>query len=84
MKNLKLYIILGIVTISHFAMTFVVALFVLSTFNIVNERILHFNNILYAEILIISAIFIISIIVFSRSFTRLSNFVKKTFFRENI
>ena len=84
MKRLKLYIIIGIVAIVHFAMTFIVALFVLSTLNIVNQRLFQFDNISYLEILITAVIFIMSVIVFSRSFTRVSDFIKKTFFRDLI
>ncbi len=84
MERLKLYIILGIIAISHFALTFVVALFVLSTVNILNSRLLHFDDISYIEILIMAAIFIMSVFVFFRSFTRVSDYVKKTFFRNSI
>jgi len=83
-KRIGLYTILIIVTVFHFALTFVLTLFILSTLNIVNDRMLHLGKLDYIEILATAAIFIISIVVFFRSFSKIVQFIKTTFFRDTI
>lgn len=81
-KKILYYIILGTATATHFFVTFVVALFILSSLNILNDRILHLAKIDFLEILIAAMIFISSAVVFCRSFKRTSLFIRETFFRD--
>jgi len=83
-KRIGLCMILGIFTVLHFALTFVLTLFVLSTLNILNERLLHLGKLDYIEIAAAAVICIISIVVFFRSFSKVTQFVKTTFFRDTI
>lgn len=81
-KKIQYYIVMGVVTVTHFFVTFVVALFMLSTFNILNERTLHLVRLEFIEILITALIFIASTVVFIRSFKKTALFVKETFFTD--
>jgi hypothetical protein len=80
-KRIGFYLTIGIVTILHFIVTFVVVLFVLSTLNIVNQNILHLEKPDFIEKVITSAIFIISAFVFFKSFRKMSQFIKSVFFK---
>jgi uncharacterized membrane protein len=75
-------VLLLFVAIFHFFVTFVVVLFVLSTLNIINNRLLHIEHFNNVEIVITSVIFIISAGVFLKSFKRISEFIKKNIFRD--
>lgn len=74
-------IVLVIVSLAHFFITFVVLLFILSTLNILNERILHLARLDFLEVLVTVVIFTTSAVVFLRSFKKTSILVKETFFR---
>lgn len=82
LKKIFYNIVLGIVTVTHFFVTFVVALFILSTLNILNERILHIARLDFLEILVTILIFTVSAVVFFRSFKKTSLLIKETFFRD--
>ena len=81
LKKIYYNIVLGIVTVVHFFVTFVVTLFILSTLNIVNERILHLARLNFLEIMITVLIFSASAVVFFRSFKKTSLLIRETFFR---
>jgi len=82
LKKVCYNIVLGIVTVTHFFVTFVVALFILSTLNILNERILHLARLDFLEILLTVVIFTASVVVFFRSFKKTSLLIRGTFFRD--
>ena len=82
-KRIWFYIIVGTYSIFHFFLTFVVTLFILSTLNIVNQRMFHLDKLDYIEIAVTAAIFFISIMVFIRSFNKISDFIRDTFFRDS-
>lgn len=71
-------LILTAVTVIHVLLTFVVILFVLSTLNIMNNRILHIEKLEGAEIIITAVLFTVSLIVFLRSFKKMTRFIKQT------
>ena len=75
-------IVLVIVTVTHFFVTFVVTLFILSSLNILNERILHLSRLDFLEILLTVMIFTASAVVFFRSFKKTSLFIRETLFRD--
>jgi hypothetical protein len=81
LKKTYFNIVLGIMTVAHFFITFVVALFVLSTLNILNERVLHLAKLNFLEIMITVLIFSASAVVFFRSFKKTSLLIRKTLFR---
>jgi hypothetical protein len=81
LKKIYYNIILGVMTVVHFFVTFVVTLFILSTLNIVNERILHLARLNFLEIMITVLIFSASALVFFRSFKKTSLLIRETFFR---
>ena len=74
--------ILATVTAAHFLVTFVVALLLLGSLNILNERILHLAKLDFLEILITAVIFISSIVVYFRSFKKTTLLVRESFFRD--
>ena len=82
LKKIYYKIVLGIVTVTHFFVTFVVTLFILSTLNIVNERILHLARLDFLEIMITVLIFTASAVVFFRSFKKTSLLIRETFFKD--
>ena len=82
LKKIFYNIVLGIVTVTHFFVTFVVALFILSTLNILNERILHLARLDFLEILVTVVIFISSAVVFFRSFKKTALLIRESFFRD--
>lgn len=84
MKKIGYLIIMLIVTVAHFLVTFVVVLFLLSTLNIVNEDILHIGELKYIEITISACIFIVSAFIYVKSFGKMSLFIKKTFSNNNL
>ncbi|HDH34212.1 MAG TPA: hypothetical protein ENH45_01280 [Nitrospirae bacterium] len=75
-------IVLGIVTVTHFFVTFVVALFIMSTLNILNERLLHLARLNFLEVLITVVIFTASAAAFFRSFKKTSLSIRENFFRD--
>ena len=81
-KKISYYMILATVTATHFLVTFVVALLLMSSLNILNERILHLTNLNFLEILITAVIFISSIVVYFRSFKKTALIVRESFFRD--
>jgi len=82
LKKICYYIVLGIVTVTHFFVTFVVSLFMLSTLNILNERVLHLARLDFLETMITVLIFITSAAVFFRSFKKTSISIRENFFRD--
>jgi predicted PurR-regulated permease PerM len=82
LKKICYNTVMGIVTVTHFFVTFVVALFILSTLNILNQRLLHLEKLDFLEILVTVLIFIASAVVFFRSFKKTAMFVRETFFRD--
>jgi len=82
LKKICFNIVLGIVTVTHFFVTFVVTLFILSSLNILNERILHLARLDFLEILLTVVIFTVSAAVFFRSFKKTSLFIRETLFRD--
>ena len=82
LKKTYYNIVLGIVTLTHFFVTFVVILFILSTLNILNERILHLAKLDFLEILLSALIFISSAVVFFRSFNKTALSIRESFFRD--
>ena len=82
MQKLGFIIATILVTGLHFFLTFVVALLLLSTLNIVNQDILHIERLHYAEIAISAGIFIISGFIYFRSFRKTTLFLKTNFFRD--
>lgn len=82
LKKICYAIVLGIVAVTHFFVTFVVTLFILSSLNILNERILHLAKLDFLEILLTVVIFTASAIVFFRSFKKTSLFIRETLFRD--
>ncbi len=73
--------VIGMVTVMHFALTFVVALFIVSTLNIANQKTVNFQHINYIEIALTSAIFLLSVTVYFRSYKKMALFIENTFFR---
>ncbi len=82
LHRIKFLLIFLIITVSHFLVTFVVALFLLSTLNILNSSIFHLENLRYVEIAVSAALFLVSAIIFFRSYEKISQFIKNTFFRK--
>ncbi|MEN8263432.1 MAG: hypothetical protein ABFR82_08225 [Nitrospirota bacterium] len=76
------YIIFSAITVLHFLLTFVVILLVLSTVNIINQSMLHFEKLDYFEIAISLCIFFASLIVFVKSFKKISLFVRQVRFKK--
>jgi hypothetical protein len=76
------YIIFSAITVLHFLLTAVVILLVLSTVNIINQRMLHFEKLDYFEIAISLCIFSASFIVFVKSFKKISLFVRQVRFKK--
>ncbi len=81
LKRIGFYIAICATAVFHFLLTFVVILFVLSTANIINSRFLHFDKLDYFEIFITAAILIISLIVFLKSFKKISRVIKQAIFK---
>lgn len=71
-------------SMTHFLVTFVVALLLLSTLNIVNDDILHIEKLRYIEITIVAVIFIISAFIYIKSYRKLSLFIKNTFLHNHL
>ena len=82
MRKLGYIITVILVTGLHFFLTFVVALFLLSSLNIVNENIVHIEKLHYAEVAVTAAIFVMSAFIYFRSFRRITFFIKFNFFRD--
>jgi hypothetical protein len=82
MQKLGFIIAIILVTGLHFFLTFVVALFLLSTLNIVNQDILHIEKLYYAEVTVSAVIFIISGFIYFRGFRKITMFLKINFFRD--
>jgi len=82
LKKILYNFVLGIVTVTHFFVTFVVVLFILSTLNILNERTLHLARLDFLEILVTFLIFTTSAVVFFKSFKKTSLLIRETFFRD--
>jgi hypothetical protein len=80
-KNSAYYISLILAAVFHFLLTGVVALFVMSSLNIINRTMLHFESIKFFEFMILAAIFLISLAVYLRSFRKIAGVLKKTFFQ---
>lgn len=72
------FLILTAVTVVHILLTFVVILFVLSTLNIINNRLLHIERLESAEIIIAAVLFAVSLIVFLKSFKKMTSFIRQT------
>jgi hypothetical protein len=68
------------VTLAHILLTAVVVLFLLSTINILNDSVLHFQSVKPLELTVIAGLFLLSGILFIRSFQKVSRFIKITFF----
>ncbi len=68
------------VTALHFLVTFVVLLFLLSTLNITNRNLLHFERLDYIEIFLAVIIIILSVRIYFRSFRKISQSIKVNFF----
>lgn len=81
LRRLGVFLILGMITFMHFAVTFVVVLFILSTINITNRNIPLPFDLKYLEITVTAVIFIISAIVFIKSVKRTSQFIREIIFR---
>ena len=82
LKKIYYNIVLGIMTLFHFFLTFVVALLIVSSLNIANERILHLARLDFLEILLTALIFIASAVVFFRSFKKTALSIRESFFRD--
>ncbi len=76
------HIIFAAITFLHFLLTAVVILLVLSTVNIINQSILHFDKLDYFEIAISLCIFFASLIVFVKSFKKVSLFASQIRFKK--
>lgn len=83
LRRIGPYIIFTAITVLHFLFTVVVILLVLSTLNIINQSMLHFEKLDYFEIAISLCIFITSLIVFVKSFKKISLFVKQVTFKKD-
>jgi hypothetical protein len=81
LKNSAYYISLILAAVFHFLLTAVVALFIISSLNIINRTILHFESLKYIEIMVLAAVFLVSLTVYLRSFRKIAVVVKKTFFQ---
>jgi hypothetical protein len=81
LKTSAYYISLILAAVFHFLLTAVVALFVISSLNIINRTILHFESLKYFEITVIAAVILISLTAYLRSFRKIAAVVKKTFFQ---
>ena len=79
LKNIRYYIFHLFFAVMHFMATFVVVLFVLGTFNILNQNLFHIERPDHIEKVMTAAIFVVSIIVFFKSFKRLSKFIETAF-----
>lgn len=75
-------LILTAATVLHILLTFVLILFVLSTVSIINTRMMHIEIPESAEIIIAVVLFAVSIIVFLRSFKKLSQFIKQNILKD--
>ena len=82
LKKIYYNIALAIMTLTHFFVTFVVILCILSSLNILNERILHLAKLDFLEILLSALIFFASTVVFLRSFKKTALSIKESFFRD--
>jgi hypothetical protein len=82
LKKIYYNIALGIMTLAHFFVTFVLILLILSSLNIVNERMLHLAKLDFLEILLSALIFIASAVVFFRSFKKTALSIRESFFRD--
>ena len=68
------------VTAVHFLVTFVVLLFLLSTLNITNRNILHFERLASIEIFLAAIIIILSVRIYFKSFRKIAQSIKVNFF----
>ncbi len=82
LRHIGLYVIMGAAAFFHFTLTFVVVLFLLSTFNIVNQGLLHLGNTDNLEKALTALIFIFSAIFFLRSLKKITRFIKQVIFKD--
>ncbi|HDH53056.1 MAG TPA: hypothetical protein ENH24_01060 [Nitrospirae bacterium] len=75
------YAIFLLTAAAQFLVTLVVILLILGTLNIINDNVLHIENLYYFEITAAAAISIISGVIFYRYLGKISWFIKNTFFR---
>ncbi len=74
-------IIMTAVTAMYFLLTVVVALFLLSTLNILNNNMMHVKRLEYVEATVSAAIFLTAGFIYFRSLKKMSAFIKDTFIK---